>query len=139
MPLFRGDLLGALPNISLKIKERAMSQIMTGLKYIHGEGLVDCDIKRNNIFIKEATPLNIVIRDLGLATTMNDLRSGCGTRHYIAPEYFLVYFSSALTPAINIYALGRTFHVMLDYKRIAKEGFKLRNSDYLPPHYPHLV
>lgn len=106
---------------------------------MHGQGLVHCDIKPNNIFIREATPLNIVIGDLGLATTMDDLRTGCGTEKFMAPEFFLVYFAAKLTPAIDVYALGRTFHVMLEYDRVEKEGFKPRSKEYSPPHYPRLV
>ena len=140
MPLFHGDLLGALPNMSLESKERAMAQIVIGLKHMHKHGMVHCDIKPNNIFIREATPLNIVIGDLGLTRTADDLRTGCGTRVFMAPECFLPERVGTLIPAIDVFALGRTFHVKLNFDRIKKiEGLGSRVFSIAPPHFPRLV
>ena len=139
MPLYRGSLIQALPRMNLEIKERAMTQIVSGLTHMHDNGFLHKDIKPENIFVCERTPLHVVIGDLGLTTTM-EYRGSCGgTDGYAAPE---VYNKLPITSATDVYSLGVTFLEMLDFDRTQRYGipYCLRNIKHMPPcKYPRLV
>ena len=71
--------------------------ILQGLKYIHGEGIIHDDIKLDNLLMASADrddEYNTVkICDFGLSQLLNPttgksapLQQKCGTMGYIAPE-----------------------------------------------------
>ncbi|XP_053156495.1 serine/threonine-protein kinase PLK2-like isoform X4 [Hemicordylus capensis] len=65
-----------------------LKQIITGLQYIHQQGIIHRDLKLSNFFITKN--MQVKIGDLGLATQEEQAnrRRGvvCGTPNYLAPE-----------------------------------------------------
>ena len=119
MPLYRGSVVDNLARMGLKSKTKALEQMTEGIRYIHSQGKLHRDIKPDNIFIANANPGHFVIGDLGLMTAMDDPRGG-GTRLYAAPECYYNHYRP--TAAIDIYALGVSFYVMLDFERFRQLG-----------------
>ncbi|KAF0704995.1 Aste57867_7179 [Aphanomyces stellatus] len=82
-------------------------QIVAGLKYIHGRGLIHRDIKPANIFLTEAT--QVKIGDFGLAIHQGDTckatTPGVGTVLYSSPEQKHTDEPSCTT-ASDIFSLG---------------------------------
>ncbi|KAG8365094.1 hypothetical protein BUALT_Bualt18G0068500 [Buddleja alternifolia] len=79
-------------------------QILLGLDYIHGEGIVHCDIKGQNILIGDD---NVKIADFGCAkwNDCGDCAAFAGTPAYMAPE---VARGEEQGFAADIWALGCT-------------------------------
>ena len=119
MPLYRGSVVDNLARMGLKSKVNAMEQMTEGIRYIHSQGKLHRDIKPDNILIANANPGHFVIGDLGLMTAIGDPRGG-GTHLYATPECYYNHYRP--TAAIDIYALGISFFVMLDFERFRQLG-----------------
>jgi serine/threonine protein kinase len=79
-----------------------MSQIASGMKYLHGQGVVHCDLKPNNILVSPNTNpelsadgyVEVKLADFGLAKTKVNNSSSmsqsqiCGAAAWRAPEAF---------------------------------------------------
>jgi len=71
-----------------------MFNILSGLHYIHSQGIIHRDIKPENILFKEKNnDHEIVIADFGLAMHINTkyediIYKKCGTPGYVAPEVY---------------------------------------------------
>jgi hypothetical protein len=79
------------------------SQVAGALAYIHGRGVVHCDVKPGNILVPAAgDPVRLA--DFGVARRL-DRPAGAthATPEYVAPEVVL---GGAPTPAADVYALG---------------------------------
>lgn len=63
-----------------------LSQILSGLKYIHDNGIIHRDIKPSNVLVDDR--MQAKVSDFGLAVKVNDAKSNgiCGTTHFLAPE-----------------------------------------------------
>ena len=65
-----------------------LSQVLTGIKYLHSHRVIHRDIKLGNIFLSDK--MEVKIGDLGLAAKLEyegeRKRTICGTPNYIAPE-----------------------------------------------------
>lgn len=63
-----------------------ISQILSGLKHIHDNGIIHRDMKPSNVLIDDR--MQAKISDFGLAVVVNDAMSNgvCGTTHFLAPE-----------------------------------------------------
>ncbi len=95
-----GELLTRAQNGQLKEKDiaRIFNQIMSGVAYIHGMGIVHRDLKLENILIQETEKskttgedlFNIKIIDFGTARIFDNKKrkpqSIVGSSYYIAPE-----------------------------------------------------
>lgn len=91
--------------------KRTLKQILEALEYIHGLGIVHCDIKPDNIFITgtEYTGDNVVLADFGLAVELNEygyFNERQGTLDYAAEELFI---EKRRSEKVDIWALGVTF------------------------------
>jgi len=65
---------------------------MRAVQYIHGTGIVHCDLKPENLLFRtKAEDADIMITDFGLSRFVDDdkltmLTEVCGTLGYMAPE-----------------------------------------------------
>lgn len=96
-PYFGGDLTKLGKNASqqgVRMGENWWRQIfrqcMDGLCYLHGNGVMHCDIKEPNIMLSKSESYEapqVVLIDFGLASAFTSNRQGvCGTPGYIPPE-----------------------------------------------------
>lgn len=90
-----------------------LTQVCTGLKYAHKQGIVHQDVKPGNIFLQPDDRVKIV--DFGLAAPIG----GCseemlGTPYYMAPEQIE---GEPVDARTDIYSLGITAYEMATGKR----------------------
>lgn len=64
-----------------------MKQLVDGLEYLHGKGIVHRDMKLGNVFLN--SKMQVKIGDFGLSAKLQHPRerrfTTCGTPNYIAP------------------------------------------------------
>lgn len=121
MELLEGDTLKARLNdyrlrgerMPLGEIARVLLDVLEGLAYAHGEGMIHRDIKPANIMLTKRG--QAVIADFGIAQIVGSTRhtvSGAlmGTLNYMAPEQGLEGHSDACS---DIYSLGIVFYEML--------------------------
>jgi len=89
--------------MSEPLTKQIVTQVLRGLKYIHGMGISHRDLKPDNILIASEEPMIVKISDFGLAKMVNNeqtfLRTFCGTMLYLAPEVFPGYMSAMMAEA----------------------------------------
>lgn len=94
-------------------------QLADALHYIHQQGVVHCDIKTENILVKEVEEpgkrRRVVAKllDFGLARPLNPSRVQTGlsgTPHYVAPERIR---GEQASPASDVYSLGILLYELL--------------------------
>jgi len=98
-----------------------MMEVAEALHYIHGNKIVHCDIKTENLLLCEIpgskrSKKHIKLLDFGLARTMTASRntgSLAGTPHYVAPERIR---GEPPSPASDIYGLGVLFYELITGK-----------------------
>ena len=83
--------------------ESVVFQSLSGLSYLHPQGVAHRDLKPENILIESRYPLSIKLADFGLSNDKPDLISFCGSPGYAAPE---VYFNKIYTTAVDLWSLG---------------------------------
>jgi len=82
-------------------------QIASALHYIHGRGVVHCDIKPTNLALRDGRAVLIdfdIARRIGEGGRETKAR---GSAQYMAPEQIL---GASATPAMDIFALGVTLY-----------------------------
>lgn len=94
-------------SVSIKAVKNWAKQILKGLHYLHTRNppIVHRDLKCDNIFVN-ASPGQVKIGDLGLATTLDDSGvawSCVGTPEFMAPE---LYDEEGYNELVDIYAFG---------------------------------
>jgi len=86
--------------------QKIFYQCFSALAYMHQKAIMHCDIKEDNLMVKEDMHVlpEIVIIDLGMAEAMRGKGKGlCGTPGYIPPE---VYMDGKWFPRGDVFSMG---------------------------------
>ena len=82
-----------------------LGQQLKALAYLHGLGITHRDIKPENILLVSRSPdLITKLSDFGLSSDRDQLKTFCGTKHYLAPEVDRK--GSQYTNTVDIWSLG---------------------------------
>ena len=84
-----------------------IEEITLLLKSIHNENIIHRDLKPDNILIRTIHPLDLIITDFGISSTINEemsrkMTSKSGTKIYFSPESFSGYIGKE----VDYWALG---------------------------------
>ncbi|XP_010512920.1 PREDICTED: mitogen-activated protein kinase kinase kinase 1-like [Camelina sativa] len=114
------DAGGKLPEDSVR---RATRMILQGLKALHAEGYLHCDLKPSNVFVfpssRPGEPWDLKLTGFGLSKdpTMDSMLLFPGTREYMPPEATMPNMFSGMDrligPSRDIWSLGHTVLRML--------------------------
>lgn len=91
-----------------------MRQIADALSYVHGKGLIHCDLKPANILVDERASIRVV--DFGQSRVFSESAASLGTLFYMAPEQAVpAQLGSPIQPDVrwDVYALGATTFAIL--------------------------
>jgi serine/threonine protein kinase/DnaJ-class molecular chaperone len=89
-----------------------LAQVLRGLAYLHGEGLVHRDIKPDNVLLTKDGKVKLA--DYGVSTSLREQRQNAqvaGTLLYMAPEQLRG--DPALDGRADLYAVGMIAHQLL--------------------------
>ncbi|XP_023604426.1 interferon-induced, double-stranded RNA-activated protein kinase-like [Myotis lucifugus] len=112
---------GEIPNKDLSLG--LFKQIVTGVDYIHSEGLIHRDLKPSNIFLVDTK--QIKIGDFGLVTFQKHDKQRTedqGTRLYMSPEQLA---SVEYGNEVDIFALGLILSELLYIPLSRQETYKI--------------
>lgn len=93
---------------------RWAGQICDALAYVHGKGLIHCDLKPANILLDEQDRVRVV--DFGQSRVFTESAASLGTLYYMAPEQaFATELGRPAQPDVrwDVYALGATLYSVL--------------------------
>ena len=101
-------------NFSERQASNIMSQIASGVKYLHQYGIVHRDLKPENIMITQQNDFGIIkIMDFGLSKIVSPnekMIDGYGTLSYVAPEVLL---RTPYNKEVDIWSMGVILFYML--------------------------
>ncbi len=101
-------------NFSERQASSIMSQIASGIKYLHRYGIVHRDLKPDNIMITQQNDFGVIkIMDFGLSkiiSTQEKMVDGYGTLSYVAPEVLL---RTPYNKEVDIWSMGVILFYML--------------------------
>lgn len=95
---------------------RIIAGVAGALEVAHQKGIVHCDVKPSNMVLRDdRQQVEAVLVDFGIAHAgpASTTVSGAGTAHYMAPERTSANASEALSPAVDVFALGATLRFLL--------------------------
>ncbi|KAJ3156584.1 Checkpoint kinase 2 [Geranomyces variabilis] len=117
-------------------------QILLAVKYLHDLDITHRDIKPENILMESRDPLTrLLVSDFGLAkmlgTSLERMRTKCGTFTYLAPEVLNRSTNSGYSKAVDCWSLGVVLYTMLskylpfgDDHNPTKLGQRIQAADY---------
>ncbi|KAH8800867.1 kinase-like domain-containing protein, partial [Xylogone sp. PMI_703] len=133
-------------HLSLECFQSINRQALSGLDYLHRQGVTHRDLKTTNILVtkwdtKTDTP-TIKLADFGLAGIGSKHTTFCGTKGYVAPEVIQAHQSTetlkkqkdkgmetnsqnqllVYTHAVDIWTLGKIFQELLQYVPSVRRG-----------------
>ncbi len=119
MELVEGEPLAKMlhreTRLGVRVACEIILQVADALHYVHGKGIVHCDIKTENLLVSEQQgtkrrQMVVKLLDFGLARSLASGRGSAplsGTPHYVAPERIK---GDPASPSSDIYALGILFY-----------------------------
>ena len=114
LELMRGSLKSAAEGEPMDLDQLrlVLANCLTGLHFLHGNGVIHGDIKPSNILV--APPNRIKLGDFGLARRASNEEGSLlkGTTKYMAPELLSAQFG-AVGPASDLYSLGFTAYELM--------------------------
>lgn len=93
---------------------RWLDQILDALSYVHGKGLIHCDLKPDNILLDDQD--NIRVTDFGQSRVFTEASGALGTLLFMAPEQAAITKEGVpAQPDVrwDIYALGASVYSLL--------------------------
>ena len=104
-------------NFSERQATNIMSQIASGVKYLHQYGIVHRDLKPDNIMITQQNDFGVIkIMDFGLSKIVSpneSMADGYGTLSYVAPEVLL---RTPYNKEVDIWSMGVILYYILSGK-----------------------
>ena len=114
LELMRGSLKPAAEGDAMDLDQLrvVLANCLTGLHFLHGNGVIHGDIKPSNILV--APPNRIKLGDFGLARRASNEEGSLlkGTTKYMAPELLSAQFGT-VGPASDLYSLGFTAYELM--------------------------
>ncbi len=114
LELMRGSLRPAAEGDAMDLDQLrvVLANCLTGLDFLHRNGVIHGDIKPSNILV--APPNRIKLGDFGLARRASNEEGSLlkGTTKYMAPELLSAQFG-AVGPASDLYSLGFTAYELM--------------------------
>ena len=114
LELMRGSLKASAEGDPMDLDQLRMvlANCLTGLHFLHTNGVIHGDIKPSNILV--APPNRIKLGDFGLARRASNEEGSLlkGTTKYMAPELLSAQFG-AVGPASDLYSLGFTAYELM--------------------------
>ena len=111
------DLMNHSKTLSVQQCLDLINEILLGLEHAHGENIIHCDIKPENVLLKITSKgWQAKISDFGIARLSQEIGSdsnNTGSPGYMAPERFYGQFSAGS----DIYAVGIILYELLVGKR----------------------
>lgn len=113
MPLLSGGSLGDRARSPVPEAAAWIEQMASALDYVHGKGMLHCDLKPVNVLLDAEGRARIV--DFGQSIRQSDSRGSLGTMGYMAPEQVEVALGLGddPNPRWDVYALGATAYFVL--------------------------
>lgn len=115
-----------------------ISQIISGVKYLHDNHIIHRDLKLGNLFLNDS--LHVKIGDFGLATNVQfegeRKKTLCGTPNYIAPE---ILNKKGHSYEVDIWSIGCVMYTLLvgtppfETKSLKETYSKIRKCEYRVP------
>ena len=92
------------PSEPLAPRSSPLRQVLTALSFVHGLGLIHCDLKPENVLIVSLSRCIVKLIDFGSSCFVNDPHSSyVQSRAYRAPEVVL---GLPYGPRIDVWSLG---------------------------------
>ncbi len=95
------------PSLSFEEALAILYQVISGVSYAHGRGVIHRDLKPANVLISKAGEVKLAdfgtARIMGMDTTLTQTGQVIGTPDYMSPEQIR---GEQLDPSCDIYALG---------------------------------
>ena len=110
-----------------------MGEICEALVYVHGKGMIHCDLKPANVLRDDMD--HVRVADFGQSRILSDSGTTLGTLYYMAPEQAIVAEAEGAhpTPQWDIFALGMTMYALFtgrvprgDFSRGLQEAVTLK-------------
>jgi serine/threonine protein kinase len=129
------DLMNHSKNLSVQRCFDLINEILLGLEHAHGENIIHCDIKPENVLLKITSKGWLAkISDFGIARLSQEIgtdSNNTGSPGYMAPERFYGQFSAGS----DIYAVGIILYELL----VGKRPFSGMPSELMNAHLNHRI
>eukprot|EP00929_Paragymnodinium_shiwhaense_P114762 TRINITY_DN8326_c0_g1_i1.p1 TRINITY_DN8326_c0_g1~~TRINITY_DN8326_c0_g1_i1.p1 ORF type:complete len:1646 (-),score=269.33 TRINITY_DN8326_c0_g1_i1:76-5013(-) len=112
---------GPRPHFGAREAAYILRQLVDGLMFLHGQGIIHRDLKLENVLVASSTRrgsnifYNIKITDFGLSKAigsgLSEAYSAVGTKRYVAPE---VLQGAAYDFRVDLWSLGVLLYLLLD-------------------------
>jgi serine/threonine protein kinase len=112
----------------LLVRQKAMQQIISGLRHLHSHGIMHRDLKPGNLMIVAYHLVHAIVIDFGSATSSRKSREhNVGTIAYLAPEVLALKAGKDDGPdygqSVDIWGMG-----LVGYQLIFKQACTWRNG-----------
>ncbi|KAI5137356.1 hypothetical protein NEAUS06_2187 [Nematocida ausubeli] len=111
-------------NLPYKTILRIFRDILVGMRYLHGIGIIHRDIKLGNVMISDTNDLRIIDFGLSKDTLFSAPKTFCGTPDFISPEMM---DRMPYTKKTDIYSAGMLIYFLIfrcDYNKAKLETGK---------------